>query len=153
MKEAAVVLLIRDTDVPAIPVDSRLVVGYQREILAVSSRKFTTMVLPGGTVDPGEIPLHTAIRELREEISVEVEPRSLIYINSNVSRVEGQEDWLVHLFYARVVWGKPTHVENGTELRWLSYEKFLESTIFSTYYRMTLPEGIVRFASTHFHGV
>lgn len=146
MKEASVVLFVRETDVPAFPV------GYQREILAVSSRKFTSMVLPGGTVDPGEDIRHTAIRELREEISVSVELKDLIHVGSGVSHVDGQEDWLVHLFYARSVWGTPTHVENGTELRWLSYEKFLESTIFVAYYREQLPAGIITFAATRFLG-
>lgn len=147
MKEAAIVLIIRETDVPVFPV------GYRREILTVSSRKFTTMVLPGGTVDPGEQPPHTAIRELREEISVNVETKDLVYIDSGVSRVAGQEDWLVHLFFAIAIWGNPTHVENGTELRWMSYEQFLESTIFAPYYKERLPQGIRLYPSTRINGV
>jgi ADP-ribose pyrophosphatase YjhB (NUDIX family) len=146
-KEAAIVLIIRETDVPTFPV------GYRREVLAVSSRKFTTMVLPGGTVDPGEIPMHTAIRELREEISVSVEPKDLVYVQSAISRAPAvAEDWLVHLFYARAIWGTPTHVEAGTELRWMAFDQFLESTVFVPFYRECLPEGIASFKSTKFLG-
>jgi len=37
--------------------------------------------LPGGVVDPHESPAHAVIRELREELQVEVLPRSLVAVN------------------------------------------------------------------------
>jgi len=37
--------------------------------------------LPGGVVDPHESPAHAIIREVREELQVEVEPRSLVAVN------------------------------------------------------------------------
>lgn len=146
MKEAAVVLIIRETNVPIFPV------GYQREILAVTSRKYTTLVLPGGTLDPGEQPMTTAIRELQEEISVTVEPKNLIFIGSDISSLAGEEDWKVHTFYASQIWGTPCSVEHGTDLHWVTFEQFMKSTIFSPYYRKLLPNGIDLFPSTKILG-
>jgi RimJ/RimL family protein N-acetyltransferase/ADP-ribose pyrophosphatase YjhB (NUDIX family) len=37
--------------------------------------------LPGGVVDPRESPAHAVIREIREELQVEVSPRSLVAVN------------------------------------------------------------------------
>jgi RimJ/RimL family protein N-acetyltransferase/ADP-ribose pyrophosphatase YjhB (NUDIX family) len=37
--------------------------------------------LPGGVVDPHESPSHAVIREIREELQVEVVPRSLVAVN------------------------------------------------------------------------
>jgi ADP-ribose pyrophosphatase YjhB (NUDIX family) len=37
--------------------------------------------LPGGVVDPHESPAHAIVREIREELQVEVVPRSLVSVN------------------------------------------------------------------------
>jgi len=37
--------------------------------------------LPGGVVDPHEAPAHAVVREIREEMQVEVSPRSLVAVN------------------------------------------------------------------------
>ena len=37
--------------------------------------------LPGGVVDPHESPAHAVVREIREEMQVEVSPRSLVAVN------------------------------------------------------------------------
>jgi RimJ/RimL family protein N-acetyltransferase/ADP-ribose pyrophosphatase YjhB (NUDIX family) len=37
--------------------------------------------LPGGVVDPLESPAHAVVREIREELQVEVSPRSLVAVN------------------------------------------------------------------------
>ncbi len=142
MKEAAVVLIVRETEVPIFPV------GFQREILTVTSRKFSTLVLPGGTIDPGEQPVATAIRELREEISVNVEPQHLAFVGRHVSSYAKLDDWLVHAFYAKQIWGQPTEIECGTRLRWVTFEQFMKSTFFTAYYRELLPRGIEFFPST-----
>lgn len=146
MNQASVVLIIRETNIPTFPV------GFQREILTVTNRKFATLCLPGGTVDPGEDPMTTAVRELQEEISVSVQPSSLVYLGKSISKVEDLPDWEVSLFYARSIWGRPTHVENGTEIYWRTWKQFLEETIFRPYYERMLPFGVNPFTSTRFHG-
>ena len=145
-RQAAIVLIIRDTNVVKFPV------GYEREILTVTNRRFGTLVLPGGKTEPGETPIQTAIRELQEEVSVVVEPPHLHFIGSSVNVVEGLADREVFLYLATQTWGKPTNVEEGTEIYWRSFNQFAEESFFSAYYKRHLPEGIDHLPSTRMMG-
>ena len=71
--------------------------------------------LPGGKVEPGETPDVALVRELREELGIEVEA---------VERVPGEwtvKDGLVlHIWQARLLKGKPQPLQDHDELRWLA---------------------------------
>lgn len=57
------------------------IVCHDKKILLVrrkSGEKDLTWVFPGGTVEPGETELQTAIRELKEETNIDSEPIELI---------------------------------------------------------------------------
>ncbi|WP_420035390.1 (deoxy)nucleoside triphosphate pyrophosphohydrolase [Streptomyces sp. cg28] len=71
--------------------------------------------LPGGKVEPGEIPESALVRELREELGVEARP---------VSRVPGE--WPLKPGYVLRVWrcaldsGTPEPLQDHDDLRWLA---------------------------------
>jgi 8-oxo-dGTP diphosphatase len=74
--------------------------------------------LPGGKVEPGERVDEALVRELREELGIEVEP---------VARVAGE--WpltpglVLHVWRARLLKGLPQPLQDHDELRWLAPEE------------------------------
>jgi 8-oxo-dGTP diphosphatase len=76
--------------------------------------------LPGGKLEPGEIPEHALVRELREELGVEAEP---------VARIPGEwplkPPYTLHVWTARLLPGSadPKPLEDHDELRWLTQDE------------------------------
>lgn len=147
-KQAAIALIIRKTDKPKFPV------GYRREILTVTNRKYSTLTLPGGKLDPGETPLDAAVREVKEETNLHLSAANLQHIGSSISAnaEDRNDDCLVHFYFARSVTGLPASVEKGTDIVWCTLEELLSASYFAPYYKRHLPEGIDRFADTVFQG-
>lgn len=71
--------------------------------------------LPGGKVEPGETPDVALVRELREELGIDVEA---------VERVPGEwtvkEGLVLHVWQARLLTGAPQPLQDHDELRWLA---------------------------------
>ena len=62
--------------------------------------------LPGGNVDKGETLTETVVRELMEELGIEVNLEEMI-LSGDVIMSEGKEDVLHCVFEGKIITGKP----------------------------------------------
>jgi 8-oxo-dGTP pyrophosphatase MutT (NUDIX family) len=69
--------------------------------------------LPGGNVDKGETLAETVVRELMEELGIEVEIGKMI-LSGDVIMSEGKEDVLHCVFEGKILAGKPVLNPNET---------------------------------------
>ena len=67
--------------------------------------------LPGGGVDPGELPVHAAVREAREELGVEV--RLEYQIGLYFLRGGALPDQYASVYFATIISGDPHVVDRG----------------------------------------
>ncbi|MFI5732018.1 (deoxy)nucleoside triphosphate pyrophosphohydrolase [Kribbella sp. NPDC051587] len=76
---------------------------------------------PGGKVEPGESEAEAAIRELREELDLEVEIGASLGPGVDIS-----DKYRLHVYLASIVTGEPVRREHA-ELRWFAAAELVEA--------------------------
>ena len=112
MKEVTVGILIQDG----------LVLSCQRKRTATYPLKWE---FPGGKIEPGESPREALIRELKEELSITVEPETELF------RQEwdyGDQSFRVYYYSIRSFSGIPTNMA-FEQIRWVKPETLLTMDI------------------------
>ena len=99
-------------------------VNEKNEILLASRKKGAfkagKLELPGGKMDAGEYPKDTAIREMKEELGVEIAPENLEETTFICNAFPEIERFCVVLVYLCKKWqGEPQGLE-GQTLRWVT---------------------------------
>lgn len=77
--------------------------------------------LPGGNVDKGETLTQTVVRELKEELRIEVEVGKMI-LSGDVIMPKGKEDVLHCIFEGKIIAGKPVlnpHETSALAVVWM----------------------------------
>ncbi|WP_431775959.1 (deoxy)nucleoside triphosphate pyrophosphohydrolase [Streptomyces cucumeris] len=74
--------------------------------------------LPGGKVEPGETPPRALVRELREELGVEVRP-----LEPLAGEWPLKPGYVLRVWTARLVSGTPRPLQDHDELRWLTPDR------------------------------
>lgn len=76
---------------------------------------------PGGKVEAGEDETQALIREIHEELGVDIEV---------VRRIPGEwplhDDLVLHLYVARLITGEPQPLDHHDQLRWITTAQFDE---------------------------
>lgn len=88
-------------------------------VLTVRKSGTTSFMLPGGKLEAGESPIEAAVREVREEIGIEITPGDLTELGTFTAAAANEADTLVcgHIFCAELN-GEPEPAGEIAELRW-----------------------------------
>jgi len=104
-----------------------LILNKERLILGVSRKNNSNSFgLPGGESKPGEDPMQCAIRETREETSVEVTRCVQIFRRNEFTKERGQ--FFAYCFYALEWSNKPKTTEQGI-VKWITEEELTGSNV------------------------
>ena len=96
-------------------------------LLAKRTRPPFKWSFPGGSIEPGESAAQAAIREAREEVSVEIE----IVAKAGEREMELPNlRYLISVFAARLVSGEPSASDEASEIGWFDVAEIeaLETT-------------------------
>ncbi|PQP89116.1 NUDIX domain-containing protein [Paenibacillus sp. AR247] len=92
-------------------------------VLSARSKGKDTYYLPGGKREPGETDEQTLIREIREELTVAIDPETLAFVGTFEAQAHGKaENVTVQMScYTGAYSGEPRPSAEIEEFAWLTY--------------------------------
>ncbi|TGE14292.1 NUDIX hydrolase [Hymenobacter elongatus] len=96
---------------------------HEGKLLSTRSRGKDRYYIPGGKREPGETDAQTLIREIREELTVELDPASLTYIDTFEAQAHGHATGILvrMICYAARHTGTVQPAAEIEEVAWLTY--------------------------------
>ena len=93
------------------------------QILGTRSKGKTTFYLPGGKRDPGETDEQALIREINEELNVDILTDTIDYLGTFQAQADGKAEGVIVKMtcYTANYDGTPTPTSEIEEIRWLTY--------------------------------
>lgn len=89
--------------------------------------------IPSGHVEVNEYPIETAMREVKEEVGIDIELKDLelIHTSYRINQIDSGGDYVDFFFKANSWSGKPTNTEpqKCDEIIWVPINKLPENTI------------------------
>jgi 8-oxo-dGTP pyrophosphatase MutT (NUDIX family) len=136
-----------------IRIAAALVVEKNGETLLVRKRGTGIFMQPGGKIEPGENPLQALVRELKEEIGLDIDPETALFLGRFEAAAANEPDHVVEAEMFRV--DVDSHVILPTaeieEARWISVREPtdipmapLTEHLVLPFYRQTLSAGEVQ---------
>ncbi|URC11088.1 NUDIX domain-containing protein [Flavobacterium sp. B183] len=94
------------------------------QILSTKSRGKNKYYIPGGKREANETDEQTLIREIREELSVEILPESIEYVGTFKAQSDGHADGITVKMtcYKADYTGTPKESNEIAEIKWLNYK-------------------------------
>ncbi|MZQ87039.1 NUDIX domain-containing protein [Paenibacillus sp. 5J-6] len=94
------------------------------QILGTRSKGKDLYYLPGGKRDPGETDTETLIREIEEELSVQIKPETVAHFGNFEAQADGKAEGIVVKMacYTADYDGELRPASEIDELEWLSYK-------------------------------
>ena len=97
----------------------------ERKVLVALNKGSDAWYLPGGHREPGETDAETLIREAREELSVDIVPDTIVYVNTYEAQAHGRPEGEIGRFtyYTASYEGELEAGSEIAEIRFLSYDQ------------------------------
>lgn len=94
------------------------------QILGTRSKGKELYYLPGGKRDPGETDTETLIREIEEELSVQIKPETIVHFGNFEAQADGKAEGIVVKMacYTADFDGELRPASEIDELEWLSFK-------------------------------
>jgi len=102
-----------------------VILVVDRRVLLVRKANTTKFMLPGGKRDPGEDDVSCCVREIREELNLELQPEKLISLGTHCEEAANEPDTTVVAAvydYAGSL-GEPTVSAEIAEMKWYCLEE------------------------------
>lgn len=95
----------------------------RRSALSTRSKGKSVFYFPGGKRESGETDVQALIREIREELSVELQEESLTYIGTFEAQADGHESGIIVRMtcYSGKYFGTLKPASEIAEMAWLTY--------------------------------